>query len=172
MYKQPTKHEHRENLSVRVSRASELGNFRLYTFQNSYFFQCLSWYLRILSVCLSDTLLQNVLTFCAVFLYTWHYKRLTNCRQDTHIKIIYVCEPHSCIQNVALLFLSLFIFVLQIFCRYNMTFNHEILGGGMVIQAIPPPKIFFLGIYPPIPPPPGSTPMPITYTISRMMGYD
>ena len=35
---------------------------------------------------------------------------------------------HFCIQY--LLFLSLFLLVLQIFCRYNITFNREILGGG------------------------------------------
>ena len=41
----------------------------------------------------------------------------------------------------------------QLFSRYNMTFNREILGGGMIIQAIPPPKNMGGGIYPPIPPP-------------------
>ena len=70
-YKQPTKHEHRENLSVRAERASA-EIFRIYMFQNSYFFQCLSWYyyLRILSVCLivTSTLLHNVLSLCAVLL--------------------------------------------------------------------------------------------------------
>ena len=61
---------------------------------------------------------------------------------------------HFCIQN--LLFLSLFVLILQIFCWYNMTFNREILGGGggMIIQAIPPPNILG-GIYPPPPHPPG-----------------
>ena len=71
---------------------------------------------------------------------TWHYnKRLINFRQDTHIEIIYECErgkcSHFCIQNLR--FLSWFLLVLLIFCRYNMTFNREILGGGMIIQAIP-----------------------------------
>ena len=33
------------------------GNFCIYTFQNSYFFQCLSWYLWMLSACWLVTLL-------------------------------------------------------------------------------------------------------------------
>ena len=48
-------------IRVRANRANELGQFsHLYTFQNSYFFQCLSWCLRILLnivTCLSVTLL-------------------------------------------------------------------------------------------------------------------
>ena len=118
------------------------------------FFLCLSWYLRILSACLSVTLLHNVRIFCAVslrMLMTWHYKRLTNCRQHAHIEIIYVCE-HFCIQY--LLFLSLFLLVLQIFCRYDMTLNREILGGGDDNTGHPPPHIKYWGdnIPPPHPP--------------------
>ena len=41
--KRHTNNQHRENLSVRAERAS-LENIRIYMFQNSYFFQCLSWY--------------------------------------------------------------------------------------------------------------------------------
>ena len=82
----------------------------------------------------------------------WKYKRLTGNQLNMNIEKMYVCErgkfSHFWIQN--LLFLSLFLLVLQIFCGYNMPYNREILGGGgMIIQAIPPPKI--LGIYPPPP---------------------
>ena len=59
---QPTKHEHRENLSVRASRASELGNFRIYTFQN-YFFLCLSWYKFTNFVCMFCRLLCYIIMY-------------------------------------------------------------------------------------------------------------
>ena len=42
-----------------------------------------------------------------------------------------------CIQN--LLFLSLFLLVLEIFCRYNMTFKREILGDDNTGHPPPPP---------------------------------
>ena len=61
-------------------------------------------------------------------------------------------------------FLSLFLLVLQIFCRYNMTFNREILGGGGGDNAgHPPPQILGGGIYPQ---PPRSTPMHVTIQIN------
>ena len=89
----------------------------------------------------------------------------TNCRQDTHMKIIYILyASEQSERGKFFTFLhskpaiSVIIFVcnlfVQLFCRYNMTFNREILGGGMIIQAIPPPKILGWGIYPPHPPPP------------------
>ena len=58
---------------------------------------------------------------------------------------------HFCIQN--LLLLSLFLFVLQIFCQYNMTFNSEIFGRGDD-NTHHPIHLKYWGIYPPIPPPP------------------
>ena len=66
-------------------------------------------------------------------LHAWHYKRLTNCRQHANIEIIYMYASEencrvSAFKNLA--FLSLVLLVLRIFCRYNMTFNREILGGG------------------------------------------
>ena len=102
-------------------------------FQNSYFFQCLSWYLRILSACLSVTVLHNVRIFCAVsqlMLMTWHYKRLTNFRQHAHIEIIYVCE-----RGKFRIFAFKTCYFFHYFCWYfryfvGMTFNREILGGG------------------------------------------
>ena len=66
-------------------------------------------------------------------LHAWHYKRLTNCRQHANIEIIYMYASEencrvSAFKNLP--FLSLVLLVLRIFCRYNMTFNREILGGG------------------------------------------
>ena len=43
--------------------------------------------------------------------------------------------------------------------QHNMTFNLEILGGGMIIQAIPHLKYWGGGYIPHHPPPPATTPM-------------
>ena len=70
------------------------------------------------------------------FPYRQHYKRLTNCRQNTHIKIIYVCERAKRAMKIfaflhSKLAISFIMFVCTSdICRYNMTFNREILGGG------------------------------------------
>ena len=165
-----TNHEQRENLSVRAS----LEIVCIYTFQNSYFFQCLSWYLWILSACWLVTLLLCALCAVSLLIMTWHYKRLLNASKTagktptSKYYSMYASEQverwkfsHFCIQY--LLFLSLFLLVLQIFCRYNITFNREILGGGgddsTGHSPPPPPKILGRDISPIPPPPPGSTPM-------------
>ena len=141
-------HEQRENLSVRAS----LEIVCIYTFQNSYFFQCLSWYLWILSACWLATLL--LCAFCAVYLlimtWHWHYKRPLNASQtvgrnndmDLHYR-----RPHRntilCMRasrsseenfrisafNTCYLF-HYFCWYFRYFVGYNMTFNREMLGGG------------------------------------------
>ena len=136
--KLPTKDQYRNKLRVRASRGSELRKYsRLYISKLLLFFQCFSWYLRILIIWHVYWLHCYICTFNAVsLLYIthdmawWHYKRLTSYRKNTRIEIIYSMRAsraseenklHFYIPN--LLFLSLFWLVLQLFCRYNMTFN-------------------------------------------------
>ena len=67
-----------------------------------------------------------------------------------------------------LLFLSLFLLVPQIFCRYDMTFNLEILGGGWWYRSSPH---LYIGGF--IPPPPDRQPctdrQPCIFSSSRTL---
>ena len=109
---------------------------------------------------------------CAVsllMLMTWHYKHLTNCRQHAHIEIIYVCERAERARKIvayqhlkpAISFI-IFVGTSFLFCRYNMTFNLEILGD--YITGHPPPTYNIGGIYPPPPPPPDRHPCVCVFT--------
>ena len=77
----------RKSTSQRASRASELGNF---SHENSYIFQCLSWYLKLIwHVSRFNTLLHLFIQCSFPFTHDMYYKRLTSYRHNTHIEIIY-----------------------------------------------------------------------------------
>ena len=113
----------------------------------------------------------NVRILCAVsllMLMTWHFKRFTNCRQHAHIEIIYVCDRAERARKIFVFLHSkpAISFILFVGTSDILLVWYDIQSWniwGMIIQAIPPPKILGGGgIYPPIPP--GSTPMGLTLT--------
>ena len=104
-------------------------------------------------------MLRILCTVSLLMLMTWHYKRLTNCRQHAHIEILNLCmrASRASEENCRIsAFKTCYFF--HYFCWYFRYFvgiiwhsTVKYWGGGVIIQPIPHPKILG-GIYPPHPP--------------------
>ena len=80
----------KRSISRKYARSKRAWKFFAFiSTKNSYIFQCLSWYLRI--IWHVSRLLCYICAFNAYYYWhgTIHYKRLTSYRQNTHIEIIY-----------------------------------------------------------------------------------